>query len=390
MKKNKKEKKPISQGEGAPQPLSKAEIEMLRAAMDAREVDRSTLPSHDNSLKAKICRFIKENKIFTAVCAVLAICVVILIVLLSVMAISSLSRNRVNKDDFTLMIGDEVLTVKYKTAMRDDILYVDMYKIAAYAELTKTGTKSNVKFTAAENQYLRFENDSEFAVINGAMVEMSGKATVNAEVCDIPLEFLMTVLGKNNGLKITLDTDTNTIKIKRRMYITEDEDAYLPVEILFYSESFNIIQAIKRPDEEEPPQYEYLIAIDKYHSNIDPENTEEYLLLANKESILGEDYAPSDLTQLECRVASGRTMYLREDAALSLYAMMEEMNAAGITDVYVTSAYRSYIYQVGLFERYVNKHMNGECHVRKPRRLPLNTPPAQGPASIRRDCVLTL
>ena len=288
MKKRKKEKKPIFQGEDAPQPLSEAEIEMLRAAMEAREVDRSTLPSHDNSLKAKICRFIKKNKIFTAVCAVLAICVVILIVLLSVMAISSLSRNRVNKDDFTLMIGDEVLTVKYKTAMRDDILYVDMYKIAAYAELTKTGTKSNVKFTAAENQYLRFENDSEFAVINGAMVEMSGKATVNAEVCHIPLEFLMTVLGKNNGLKITLDTDTNTIKIKRRMYITEDEDAYLPVEILFYSDSFNVIQAIKRPDEEEPPQYEYLIAIDKYLSNIDPENAEEYLLLANKESVLGD------------------------------------------------------------------------------------------------------
>ena len=37
--------------------------------------------------------------------------------------------------------------------------------------------------------------------------------------------------------------------------------------------------------------------------------------------------------------------------------MMREMRAAGFTDVYVTSAYRDYSYQVSLFNTYINREM---------------------------------
>jgi LAS superfamily LD-carboxypeptidase LdcB len=37
--------------------------------------------------------------------------------------------------------------------------------------------------------------------------------------------------------------------------------------------------------------------------------------------------------------------------------MMLEMEQAGVDDVFVTSSYRSYSYQKGLYEGYVNKHM---------------------------------
>ena len=358
MKKEKKEKKKkITPIADAPDPLSEEEIAMIKATMAARDVDRSTLPSHDNSDAAKVRRFVKSNKLFTTACIVLALFVVVLTVLLSVVFINRSRENKVNRDDFTVMIGDQVFTVKYKTAMREDVLYIDMYRIAKYAELTKTGTVSNVKFTAAPDQYLRFENESEFAVINGALVEMEGKATVNKDVCEIPFNFLVQVLGKNNqnGLRITLDTETNTIKVARRMYKSNDKDVINPVEIVFYSDSFSIIQAINRPEKGNEPQFEYSIDVSAYLDNIDPENTEEYLVLANKTSPLGEDYAPDDLIQIECR--TNKTIYLRRDAANALYAMMLDMTANGITDVFVTSAYRSYSYQVGLFEKYVNDHM---------------------------------
>ena len=42
---------------------------------------------------------------------------------------------------------------------------------------------------------------------------------------------------------------------------------------------------------------------------------------------------------------------------MALTAMMREMRAAGYTDVYVTSAYRDYSYQVSLFNTYINKEM---------------------------------
>ena len=123
---------------------------------------------------------------------------------------------------------------------------------------------------------------------------------------------------------------------------------------MFYSDSFNIIQSIKRPTEEEP-EFEYSIDVAAYLDNIDPSNASDYLVLANKQTPLGEDYKPTDLKRLECR--TNKEMYLREDAERALCAMMLAMNADGITDVYVTSAYRSYSYQVGLFDKYVNQHM---------------------------------
>ena len=350
MKKEKKKK----QTQSSVEPLTDEEINMLKSAMASRAVDRSTLPSTDNSDAAKIRRFIKKNKTFTAACVILCVFIVALLVILGVMAVRNALANRVNTDDFTVMIGDEVFTVKYETAMHGDVIYVDMYKIASYAELTKTGRTDNVKFTASPTQYLRFENDSEFAVINGALVEMDGKAVVNRDVCEIPLSFLSAVLGKDNGLRITLDTSTNTIKVVRRMYKSNNKEAIDPVEIIFHSDSFNIIQSIKRPDEA-ASDFEYSIDISAYINSIAPENDGEYLILANKQTPLGEDYKPTDLKKLECR--TNKEMYLREDAARALYAMMLAMNADGITDVFVTSAYRSYSYQVGLFDKYVNGHM---------------------------------
>ena len=356
--KKEKNRKSNTPEKDAPPPLTEEEIALIKASMAARDVDRSTLPSQDNSDRAKALRFIKKNKILSAAVAVIAVFALVLVVLLCVVAVNKALDGRVNTDDYTFFVGDEEYTVKYKTAVRDGILYVDMYKVASYARLTRTGSKTDVKFTAAEDQYLRFENGSQYAVINGAMVEMSGAATVNEEVCEVPFDFLMKAIGANNqnGLKLTLDSETNTVKIQRRMYKTDDKDVILPVEITFYSDSFNVIQAIKRPAPEEEKEYEYSIDISAYESSIDPENTEEFLILANKQTPLGADYSPSDLKQLECRT-DGRTMYLREDAANALYAMMLAMSAEGINDVYVTSAYRRYDRQAQLFEGYVNNHM---------------------------------
>ena len=75
-------------------------------------------------------------------------------------------------------------------------------------------------------------------------------------------------------------------------------------------------------------------------------SSEEYLILANKENSLPSDYVPSDLVVVK---NARKEIYLERAAAMALEAMFIEMRAAGFTDVFVTSAYRSYAYQNSLF-----------------------------------------
>lgn len=80
----------------------------------------------------------------------------------------------------------------------------------------------------------------------------------------------------------------------------------------------------------------------------------EYLILANKSHPLGETYVPAELVTLTCPTNYGKTVELNRRAAEALYLMLGEMNAAGVTDISVTSGYRSYAYQSSLFNQYLN------------------------------------
>ena len=85
----------------------------------------------------------------------------------------------------------------------------------------------------------------------------------------------------------------------------------------------------------------------------------EYLLLANKEHALGADYKPSALTTLTCATYGDKAIELDSRAAKALYLMLQEMRAAGVSDILVTSAYRSYEYQKSLFNHYMSIEQSG-------------------------------
>ena len=85
--------------------------------------------------------------------------------------------------------------------------------------------------------------------------------------------------------------------------------------------------------------------------------SKEYLVLVNKTNALEKDYEPASLTTLTCKTT--REMELESRAAQALYAMLAEMKAAGVSDIAVTSAYRSYDYQVGTYNGWVQKEMTG-------------------------------
>ena len=77
-----------------------------------------------------------------------------------------------------------------------------------------------------------------------------------------------------------------------------------------------------------------------------------FLTLVNKTCTIDGDYDPGTLVAVK---DARRDMDLQLNAAKAMEAMFIEMRAAGINDTFVTSAYRSYAYQSGLFNTYIQE-----------------------------------
>ena len=91
-----------------------------------------------------------------------------------------------------------------------------------------------------------------------------------------------------------------------------------------------------------------------YENDMNPAYADAYLLLVNKQTPLGASYIPTGLVSVK---DARRDITLQRTAARALEAMFIEMRAAGFMDVFVTSAYRSYDYQSGLFNTYIADEM---------------------------------
>ena len=343
----KKQQKPVS----AESALSAEELSLLKKSVDADRASRKNLAPFDNSDGAKLVRYAKKNRVFTAVVAALiALCIIALT--LGGIFLYKYTSGLENKDDFTVIIGDETYTMPYKSVVFEGDVYVDMYKIAEYASLAISGSSTKIKFTSDDNNYLKFENDSREAIINGSLVDLGGSAQVSQGKCLVPIKFLQKAVG--NGLRISLDRKTNTIEVKRRMYSTDKKDVFVPVEILFYTDAFTVLIGITQIDQSY--NYQYSINVDAYLPYIDPTNSNDYLILANKQNALTANYAPNDLKKITSNT-QGKQIELRACAERALYALMLEMEAQGITNIFVTSGYRDYAYQEWLFDKYVIDEM---------------------------------
>ena len=101
--------------------------------------------------------------------------------------------------------------------------------------------------------------------------------------------------------------------------------------------------------------YNYKIDISAYANALNTTD-EKYLLLANKNYVIGADHIPEDLTMLDTDLTmNGKEISLSGNAAAAAEALIKEMRARGYDNVYITSAYRSYDYQMSLYNTYFNK-----------------------------------
>lgn len=119
-------------------------------------------------------------------------------------------------------------------------------------------------------------------------------------------------------------------------------------------------------DDTKVPETETVAFMDGYKAaiNIEPYRTalsadsQNYLLLVNKQHALSSTYAPATLSSIDPTLTlGGKSLQLEATAAKAAEAMIRELQARGYTDIVMTSAYRDYDYQSSLFNRYINEEL---------------------------------
>ena len=84
------------------------------------------------------------------------------------------------------------------------------------------------------------------------------------------------------------------------------------------------------------------------------DKNDKYLMLVNKKNAVGADFVPEDLVDIDAKYTTGgKSIQLEKTALEALIKMLDDMKVAGITNVTVTSAYRTYDYQKRLFNNYI-------------------------------------
>ncbi len=294
----------------------------------------------------KISELAKKNKLATAVILTLAVAVTVCVVLLCVHLLGP--GDEPLTGDYTFIFGKEEVKYKNEQVVINGVLYVDMNRLASFAELSYSGSSSTMKYIASKGQYVKFTNGSEYAVVNGTKVEISAPAIVDEEKCIVPYSVISDMIVSGIGFRFK---EGNVVEVIRPTYVEKDETK--PVPITFSPEKFKSVMAIK---DTSGVTFAYPDDVSAYLSSIDPIDPAPSLILVNASNPLDPSYEPSGLYKLPSGItALGESYYLKEDAALSLIAMMKTLSKY---NVYVTSAYRDYNYQNRVFEQYVKSYTN--------------------------------
>ncbi|MBR2352902.1 MAG: M15 family metallopeptidase [Clostridia bacterium] len=349
-------------------PLSAEELTVLEAGMEHMQDDRSKLPPHDRSEHAHIWRFLRNHKLLCAVSILLALLLLAGLVVGVILLIHHLTA----PTDTQLQEGDPItvtffdrdpMEFDYDSLVKDGVFYIDMMTVADCLNLKISGTEHRLCFEGSDESRILFEHEKTYATINGFAVTISvpridnketspAPALVSAGSCLVPVSFMSEAV--ESGFSFKLNSETNTLRIRRVLTMVDNnKENAIPSPVLFTSDPF---EEYIFPEEIDPTPRNpvYSIDISSYEKYI----LAEELLLVNKNNPLKSSHEPNDLSKLTCPTAKGKEYYLKKNAARALSAMMAAMKADGVTDVYVTSAYRSYARQEDLYDSYVQMHKN--------------------------------
>lgn len=226
-----------------------------------------------------------------------------------------------SKKEYIYVFGDTEQELSEKLAFSDGVQYIDMVALSTFCDM-----ESIEKGFAINGTSISFTDGNNTAKVNGFNVSLSEKVIIDEKHVLIPIE-------DAKKLIFGIDIDISGEKT----VITATENIYMIAK--------NV-------------EFDYVTDVSAYLEYIN--SKDEYIFtLANKENVLGENFPKNkdSLIEIPEQYRKNSVIYLYYIAEGALEAMMKDMIASGITDAYVTSAYRSYAYQNMLFNMYIEQEM---------------------------------
>ena len=226
-----------------------------------------------------------------------------------------------SKKEYIYVFGDTEQELSENHAFSDGVQYIDMVALATFCDM-----ESIEEGFAINGTYIKLENGSSLATVNGFNVSLSEKALISDNHILIPIE-------DAKDLIFGINIDANSEKT----VISATESIYMIAKNI----EFDYVTDVSA-------YLEYINSKDQYIS-----------ILANKQHSIGEDFSPAKLVEIPKKYRrTDRVLKLDLTAEKALEAMMQDMFALGIDDVRVQSAYRTYAEQQNLFNNYVNSEIN--------------------------------
>lgn len=252
-------------------------------------------------------------------------------------------------DQGKVIEAPRTLALDYDEAVQNGVIYLPMTALAEFVELSVTGSPDVQKFSAPSGEYVRLTANSATAEVNGEPHSLDGEVRLRVsdgtESVWVPMSFIE---GWMQGVTVKADVEAGKISIAL------DESVPLGFTLKGSAPMDNIDEKAEFGD---TPAIAFKADLKAYEEYMNPTDRNAYITLVNVENKLAADYIPPDLTAVKDTRKDGRnTQQLREYAARALEAFYIEMRANGINDVSVTSGYRSYDYQVQLFEQRVGMY----------------------------------
>ncbi len=226
-----------------------------------------------------------------------------------------------SKKEYIYVFGDTEQELSENHAFSDGVQYIDMVALATFCDM-----ESIEEGFAINGTYIKLENGSSLATVNGFNVSLSEKALISDNHILIPIEDAKDLIF---GINIDANSEKTVISATESIYmIAKNIEFYYVTDVSAY--------------------LEYINSKDQYIS-----------ILANKQHSIGEDFSPAKLVEIPKKYRrTDRVLKLDLTAEKALEAMMQDMFALGIDDVRVQSAYRTYAEQQNLFNNYVNSEIN--------------------------------
>ena len=234
-----------------------------------------------------------------------------------------------------------------KLTIRNNIPYIPYSSVDDYFGFSIAGDNNSRSISVGDSSsdfngmnvaYFRF--DSNEIRVNGSNHILDGVSFYENGEFYFPYEFLESYV---HGISIDKSIDKkltviSVTKLSENIYFGGSSNT--PLQVPEYSAFFNGTQ----------PEHTYNIDVSGYEKYINPQNNDKYLILVNINNKLDPDYTPEDMHDIKT-AESRPVQQICFDAAMSLNAMLRAADAAGYTDLAVTTGYRSYTHQSSLFNQ---------------------------------------